>query len=236
MTDPKAKAASRIDGAEQPPGQWAVRWHGVALFALLTLSVPLWHLTWHGVLGHRHPVVRTRDETPRPPLSSATFFDGTWMSRLERHLQSSSPIVWQLRGFYNEQRYRLGLFSSDEVHCGGDDWFYVGSTLRPDFARFDERENAAARAEFLRRLRQRADELGLLLVVAVVPDKVRIHPEHAYPGGEMPAEKAAAYGRILAEFEAGGALHPGTPCHLGGLSPQWRLRRSEGASPPPPPP
>ena len=35
----------------QTPAQWAVRWHGLVVVALLLASVPVVHLFGHGLLG-----------------------------------------------------------------------------------------------------------------------------------------------------------------------------------------
>ena len=212
MTTPADNVITERADAPQSTGQWAVRWHGVVLFCLLCLSVPLWHLTWHGLLGHERPLVQTRDSASWPTFSLASAIrarpgqppetPAAWMSQVERYLQSNSPIVWQLRGAYNEHRYQLGIYQSDAVYFGRDNWAYVAPTIDPDLEILDR--HAEERARFLQQVRDRAEELGLSLVVTLVPDKVRIYPEYAYPDGQLPPGKAGVYGRLLAEFEAAG--------------------------------
>ena len=212
VTVPADNPLDKTADVVQSSGQWAVRWHGVVLFCLLCLSVPLWHLTWHGLLGHERPLVQTRESTSWPAFSLASAVrarpgqppetPAAWMSQVERYLQSNSPIVWQLRGAYNEHRYQLGIYHSDAVYFGGDNWAYITDTLRPDVEILNQ--HAAQRIKFLHRVRDRAKELGLFLVVTLVPDKVRIYPQYAYPDGQMPADKAGVYDRLLAEFESAG--------------------------------
>ena len=80
----------------QTPAQWAVRWHGLVVVALLLASVPVVHLFWHGLLGRDEPLLRTRSQLPAPVATVDNVFDGRWMLTKERQLREDSPVVWWL--------------------------------------------------------------------------------------------------------------------------------------------
>ena len=201
MSDPEAM---RQRAAEQSNAQWAVRWHGVVLFALLIASVPVLHLAWHVLAGMDEPMVPTRNQRPRPPLTQTRTRAGQWQWTLdlERWLQEASPVVWWLRGTYNEMRYRCGIFASDSVTCGREGWLFMSQSLYPDARRLAG--SAADRARFLAKLRRRTDQLGVQLLVVVCPDKERIYPDLIYGDGHMPPEKERLYPAILRDLAAAG--------------------------------
>jgi hypothetical protein len=201
---PPAAGSGREDRA-QSSLQWAVRWHGVVLFLLLIGSVPLVHLAWHWIAGQDEPLVATRNnQKPRPPFSWSRTRLGQWQWALdlEQYLQEASPVVWWLRGNYNELRYLLGLFASDSVAVGRDGWMFMPQSLHPDEEVL--RRSAGRREQFLARLRARVDQLGVRLVVAVCPDKERVYPEFIYADGRMPPAKERLYPQILAELRQAG--------------------------------
>jgi hypothetical protein len=198
-----AAGSGRQDRA-QSGLQWAVRWHGVVLFLLLIGSVPLVHLAWHWIAGQDEPVVATRNQRPRPRFSWSRTRTGQWQWSLdeEQYLQEASPVVWWLRGNYNELRYLLGLYASDSVAVGRDGWMFMPQSLHPDEELL--RRSAERRARFLARLRARADQLGVRLLVAVCPDKERLYPEYIYADGRLPPAKERLYPQILAELRQAG--------------------------------
>ncbi|MCA8950955.1 MAG: hypothetical protein KDE27_15735 [Planctomycetes bacterium] len=186
------------DPVDQTPAQWAVRWHGVAVAALLAASVPLFHLLWHGALGRDRPPIITRSQTEVPELTFDSFTDGTWATAMERHLREASPIVWRLRGTWNELLFRFGIVQNAGVVLGKDSWLFKAETLRPGMFRF-ERE-APERRRFLAALRDRVRAAGAELVVSLVPDKARVYPELAYEDGRLAPAKAPIYGAMLTEL------------------------------------
>jgi len=182
----------------QTPGQWAVRWFAVVSVALLCVSVPLVHFVWHVALGHDAPPIRTRGQTRAPDATWQNVQSGEWMAETERSLQEDSPIVWSLRGHWNELRYRLGVPSSPKVHFGSDGWLFLKHSVRGDLGRFD-RATARRRACFAA-VRDRLRGFGVELVVAVVPDKARIYPQFAFAEPRMPARREAVYATVQQEL------------------------------------
>lgn len=187
------------------PGQWAVRWVAIVVAAVLCASVPLVHLVWHVALGHDEPIIRTRSQIRAPAPSVDNVVSGLWMSKKERELQEASPIVWSLRGHWNELRYRCGIPQSDLVTFGDDEWFFISSSIRPNNDGFD-RATAKRRAVFAE-VRDTVREAGAELVMMILPDKARIYPGKVYADGAMPADKAGNYAKILAELDALGIMH-----------------------------
>lgn len=183
----------------QTPAQWAVRWHGVVAAAVLVAVVPLFHLTWHFGLGHDEPPIVTKSQIELPVATADDVLDGSWMETADRHLREASPVVWQLRGSWNELLYRGGVVQSSRVHRGKDEWLFNRWTLTTDVARLEGQRDA--RRRFLTGLRDAVRGAGAELVISLVPDKARVHPEFAYENGELDPRKAPIYDYMLAELK-----------------------------------
>lgn len=182
----------------QTPTQWAVRWHGVVLAMLLVFSVPVFHLTWHVVLGHEEPPIVTRSQVLMPEASWETVTDGTWMTEMDRYLREQSPIVWRLRGTWNEALLRCGLVQSERVHLGREGWMFLRASVFPDVRRFDAM--SGDRRRVFARVRDLVRAAGAELVVSLVPDKARIYPEFAFKEGVISASKEPLYRRAVQEL------------------------------------
>ena len=188
----------RDERGPQTPAQWAVRWHVLAIMALLTLAVPVGHLVWHGALGRTEPLLRTKSSVPAPLASGATLQNGQWMTAMEGYLREASPLTFWWRGAWNEALYRLGAPQSRNVHFGSDGWLYMNHTVWPDPELL--RGRAASRRAMFAAVKQRVEAAGAELFVMLVPDKVRVYPEHAYGDGRLSAAKAPLYGALLGEL------------------------------------
>jgi len=188
----------------QTSGQWAVRWAAVVVAAVLCASVPVVHLVWYGVLGQDDPIIRTRSQHRAPAATIENVVSGLWMTKKERELQELSPIVWSLRGHWNELRYRCGIPQSDRVTFGEDEWLFIKSSVRPNNVGF-----AKAKEQRLAVFAQARDAVraaGAELVMMILPDKARIYPDKVYPDGVMPADKAGNYAAIMAEIDSLGIM------------------------------
>ena len=91
-----------------------MRWFAVVAVSVLCVSVPLLHVVWHGLLGHDEPILRTRSQTTAPAATSENVLNGEWQVKKEVELREASPIVWSLRGNWNELRYRTGVPQSQD--------------------------------------------------------------------------------------------------------------------------
>jgi hypothetical protein len=186
------------DTETQTPAQWAVRWHGLVLGAVLIASVPLVHLVWHGVLGHEAPPIRTRGQVDAPAPTRTNVLDGSWMLAKDRELRELSPIVWWLRSSWNEACFRADAPRSEQVHVGRDDWFFLRATVAPDRAVFERR--APVRRRFFTEVRDRVRAAGAELFVWLVPDKARVYPEFAFAEGVLPPAKVDVYATVRREL------------------------------------
>lgn len=193
MTEPTARTP-------QTSAQWAVRWHGVVLAALLCASVPVLHLVWHGLLGRSEPPYRSRALAASPAPTRENVLDGSWMLAKERELRELSPVAWHLRSSWNELLFRAGIVRSTQVRVGRDGWFFLAPTVAPDRATFERRIDV--RRRFFTTVRDRVRAAGGELFVWLVPDKARVYPEFVFAGGELPAGKQPVYGEVLAELQA----------------------------------
>lgn len=137
-----------------------------------------------------------------PAFDWSGFREGEWASGVERHLQETSPVTAWFRGVYNEARVLLGVYESPAVHLGRGGWLFVPASLDPDVEKLAA--DSELRLGFLRDVRDKADRLGVRILVAPVPDKVRIYPDRAFADGVLREPKLGAYARILAELDQAG--------------------------------
>lgn len=190
------------DDREQTPAQWAVRWHALVLLVAVLAASPVAYFVWHVAMGRSEPMFRTRAFAPPPPLAARTLLDGSWSKALEVHLREASPLAFWIRGTWNEAMYRVGMPQSRDVHFGSDGWLYSAHALRHDVrAVAARREARLARLEAVKRAVEAA---GARLFVLVVPDKERVHPEHATADGRIPAGKEPIYRDLLADLRTAG--------------------------------
>ncbi|MCA8977239.1 MAG: hypothetical protein KDC98_21130, partial [Planctomycetes bacterium] len=170
----------------------------VVLAAVLLFSVPVVHLGWHVVLGHDTPILMTKSQVSRPESTLDAVMSGRWMTEVETWLREASPVVWQLRGSWNELMFRCGIVQNPKVALGKDRWLFLAQTLR-DQRRAFERE-AAGRRRFFAAVRDAVRAAGAELVISLVPDKARIYPEFAFADGVIDAGKEPVYELALAEL------------------------------------
>ncbi len=182
-----------------------MRWFAVVMVAVLCASVPVVHLFWHGVLGNEQPVLVTNAQKPLAPATTDRVLSGKWMLDKERNLLELSPVVWSLRGHWNELRYRCGIPHSEHVLFGKDEWLFGISSVRPNLRRF-ERTKETRLAAFAK-VRDEVRAAGSELLVAVVPDKARVYADYAFDGGIIPERKIDNYATIMAELESLGIAH-----------------------------
>ncbi|MFT4842697.1 MAG: alginate O-acetyltransferase complex protein AlgJ [Planctomycetota bacterium] len=187
-------------GPGQSPGQWAVRWFAVVFVAVLCVSVPVVHIVWYGVLGNDEAVLKTYSQKKAPVATTKNVLSGDWMLKKERELQDLSPVVWSLRGHWNELRFRMGIPQSDKVTFGRDGWLFSTGAMHHNFRQFDRAQ--AKRLAAFAEVRDAVRASGGELVVAIVPDKARVYADRAFPGGVMPVRKAKLYGDLLAELDS----------------------------------
>lgn len=101
--------------------------------------------------------------------------------------------------FINALRYRLLGTADDQVQLGRDGWLYISQELK--LSR-DASGSMNTRADAVIALAKALKARGITLVIAPVPDKARIHPEHLM--GTFPAALESGYNDFVSKLELGG--------------------------------
>jgi alginate O-acetyltransferase complex protein AlgJ len=99
-------------------------------------------------------------------------------------------------------RYATMRSSEDQVRVGQDDWLYITQELR---TQPDQATNWKARADAVIALEHGFKQRGIQLVVAVVPAKARIHPEHL-PSGVRFEQQQNVYKEFTNKLEQAGII------------------------------
>jgi alginate O-acetyltransferase complex protein AlgJ len=158
-----------------------------ALFAAVTLVALMALGAWQVVAA------LARIDASAIPSSFIDFREGRTTGTLQSQVERALPLRAAMIATANGIRYVLLRGTGEDVRLGHDGWLFLADELR--FTRDSERL-----------LRQRLDAAvavtealaarGILLVIALVPDKARVHAE-ALRGGEIPAEHPRRYGQAL---------------------------------------
>ncbi|WP_206930869.1 alginate O-acetyltransferase AlgX-related protein [Roseococcus thiosulfatophilus] len=162
--------------------------------ALLTTALLGWGV-YQGVAALRSDAAQAR---LAPTLNLEAFLEGRTMAAVNyvlAHHLPADPWVRAAGGLF-----RWGIFNSGgpAVRVGCEGWLFLTEELRP----FDGADSAmAARVDALRRIQAALEARGIALVVAVVPDKARVHqdmlcgaPRSAQAEARLPALEAALSG------------------------------------------
>lgn len=133
------------------------------------------------------------------PHTWADFRQGRTTAALEKQLDQNLPGRETLVATANSLRYLLARSGGEQVRVGRDDWLFLTDELR-----FHEgaKANLAARVELLHSASAALERRGVRLVVALVPDKARVYPEHL-PGG-FPDYNRSRYREALGALQARG--------------------------------
>ncbi|WP_194723911.1 alginate O-acetyltransferase AlgX-related protein [Noviherbaspirillum malthae] len=184
-----------------PRAVWPARCAGIMLVALLALGA--WHMS-DAVQGLP---LRTL------PALTADFLEGRTTAALEKRLVEGMPVRGTAVAFANGVRYRLFDGGPDEVRVGRDGTLFLTEEM---VWHRDGRDNQSVRTELLAQAAQHLERQGVILVVALVPDKSRMLHRQLRSG--YPAELEPRYGQAVASLRKAGvavvaldtALTPGT--------------------------
>ena len=164
------------------------------LFALAWLGFGL----WQGVAALRAPAAEAR---LAPTLNREAFMAGRTAAAVNHIMAHDLALDGALRGLGGVLRW--GLFGSGgpQVRVGCEGWLYLTEELRPW-------EGAAAamaeRAAGLARLQRVLAARGITLLIAITPDKARVHPEHLC-GAPLSAQARARHDDFVALLDRAGA-------------------------------
>lgn len=134
------------------------------------------------------------------PATLADFREGRTTAALQSGVEKSLPWRDAMIATANTLRFTLTGGAGDEVRIGRDGWLFLTEELRLG------RESANAmrlRIELLEETNRRLARRGIRLVVAMVPDKSRVHASHL-PQHQESREHRARYGAALDALRARG--------------------------------
>lgn len=126
----------------------------------------------------------------------------TTPSQLKTQFNESLPWRKKFIETSSVARYATMRATEDQVRVGQDGWLYITQELR---TQPDQIANWKARAEAVIALERGFKQLGIQLVVAVVPAKARIHPEHL-PSGVRFEQQQNVYNEFTNKLEQAGII------------------------------
>ena len=129
--------------------------------------------------------------------------DGTATQKGEQLLVGGSVIARWVVPHYNAAMFAWAGRTPPAARVDDDGWIFISSRTRPLSPR---RYDALLRTvpDLVRTEVDTIEALGPRVVVAIVPGRARMHPEHAYPAGELPAGKADYLPRLVRELREAG--------------------------------
>lgn len=109
------------------------------------------------------------------PVTWTDFREGRTTGTLEKQIDHHLPARTSLIAGANTLRYVLTQGAGDQVRIGRNDWLFLTEELQYDRL---GASNMATRVKLLNDASISLAKKGVQLVVALVPDKARVHPEH----------------------------------------------------------
>jgi alginate O-acetyltransferase complex protein AlgJ len=148
---------------------------------------------WQAAVALRAPAVQAVS------LSSADVREGRSSAAFARALDASLPNRSGLIATANALRYGALGGAGEQVRAGTDGWLYLAEELRFDA---EGPAHLNQRVRWLGEASLALQRQGVSLVVLLVPDKVRVHPEHLRQG--LPGWEQARYGNARAALRGAG--------------------------------
>jgi len=137
-----------------------------------------------------------RATTEVPMIEPEDWLDGVATQRSEQILVGGSVLARWVVPHYNAAWYRWTARTPPAARVDDDGWIFISSRARPlPPHRYDELLDTVPAL-----LRAQVDALeaqGPRVVLAVVPERARLHPEHAYPEGVFPPGKEAYLAQLI---------------------------------------
>lgn len=126
------------------------------------------------------------------------FREGKTANALEKQLEQKLPERATLIAAANSLRYLLLRSGGDQVRVGRDGWLYFTDELR---FHADANSRLTARADLLQAATSALERDGVKLVIALVPDKARVYPQHL-PAAKIPDYNRSRYQDMLGALQA----------------------------------
>lgn len=134
------------------------------------------------------------------PTNWADFREGRSTTTLEKQIDQHLPAKPTLIAAANTARYLLTRGAGEQVRIGRADWLFLTEELRYDA---QGSQNMARRVQLLQQAGQMLAQKGVELVLVLVPDKARVHPEHWSASG-YPPYNAQRYRQALQQLRQAG--------------------------------
>lgn len=134
------------------------------------------------------------------PTTWTDFREGRTTGTLEKQIDQHLPARATLITSANTLRYVLTQGAGDQVRIGRHDWLFLTEELQYDK---QGQANMATRVKLLSDASQGLAKKGVLLVIALVPDKARVYPAHWSSTG-YPAYNAQRYPQALTSLAQAG--------------------------------
>lgn len=133
------------------------------------------------------------------PHAWVDFSQGHTTNALEKQLNQKLPERGMLIATANALRYLLSRSGGEQVRVGHDDWLFLTDELR---FHSDAKNHLTTRADLLGAASSALERDGVKLVIALVPDKARVYPEHLV--GALPDYNRTRYQDALSALQARG--------------------------------
>jgi len=162
--------------------------------AVLVIAILAWGLSE----GARAIALPAAQQRLQPTLNGQAFLAGRTAAAINQIMAHNLPIDPWARAAGG--LFRWGVFGSGgpQVRVGCDGWLFLNEEFRPWP---DADAVMAERVEAVARIRDRLAAQDIALIVAVVPDKGRVHGDQLC-GAPLSTQAAARYDLLLAALSA----------------------------------
>ncbi|WP_044271960.1 alginate O-acetyltransferase [Pseudomonas fluorescens] len=126
--------------------------------------------------------------------ADATVLNGRWSKAVETHYDDEFPIKRLGTNLWAALDYKLFNEGRPGVVLGRDHWLYSDEEFNPAV---NEDQNLQGNYALVEGVRQKLKAQGIQLVMAIVPAKVRLYPEHL---GEV--KPASVHANLYQDFHA----------------------------------
>ena len=194
----------------------------LGFFAMLATPLMLDVVAWDA--GVVLPGMRRATEVAR--IEPREWLDGAAAQKIEQTLVGGSLLSRWVAPHYNAVWHRVLGRTPPAARVDDEGWIFATSRTAPlPLRRYDALVDTVPAM-----VRAAVDEVegqGPQVVIALVPDRARLHPEHAYPGGVLPEPKRSYLPRLAAAMRAEGLtvieLEPAlTELRRDGIDPFYR--------------
>ncbi|MFP4442045.1 MAG: alginate O-acetyltransferase AlgX-related protein [Spirochaetia bacterium] len=143
------------------------------------------------ILSFMNPGFRNPPDTDLRPL-----LQGEWTTAYQNKYEEELPIRDFARNVWGFIRFVLFREGENGIVVGAENWLYTAE----EFTIYDGGKNRLEKTiTYITEVRQELINLGVHLVIAPVPAKVRVYPEHLGRRG-MPEELETRYRSFLAKL------------------------------------